>query len=201
MVSVKFTQVLSGALGAAVYTCLAQRSGAYIVETGTTADLLHWTTATPNAFDWATLVFVLAWNTKNLVDDFKAFEHPPDAAFHLLWTIFFSALSYTLLALAVSSVFRGPAATQILFLYFCTLTLWSLFSWVRRFHSQDRSLQAVDKLRRRGRWVLTKGACAVAVAYSLLTLSPVVMIIVVAGIYVSDCWDCGTYSTDNPGGI
>lgn len=199
--SVKIPQILAGALGAAVYTCLAQRAGGYIVDPDTTADLLHWKGLRPSAFDWATLVFVLIWNTKNLVDDFKAFEHSPDAAFHLLWTIFFSALAYTLLALAASSVFRGPAATQILFLYFCTLLLWSFFSWVRRWWSVDRSAEAVAKLTRRGRWVLFHGACAVAVAYSLLVGSPLLMIVVLAGIYVSDCWDCGTYSKDNPGGI
>ncbi|HYI39864.1 MAG TPA: hypothetical protein VE053_06055 [Allosphingosinicella sp.] len=199
--SVKIPQILAGALGAAVYTCLAQRAGAYILEPNTTADLLHWKGAVPSAFDWATLVFVLIWNTKNLVDDFKAFEHPPDTAFHLLWTIFFSALSYTLLALAASSAFRGPAATQILFLYFCTLTAWSFFSWMRRCRSTDRSPEAVAKLHRRGRWIIIKAACAGAVAGSLFVGSPILMIVVVGVIYIYDCRDCGTYSTDNPGGI
>jgi hypothetical protein len=202
VVSVKIPQVLSGALGAAVYTCLAQRAGTYLLESGGPApSLFSLVGRSPIWFDWATAVVLLLWTTKNLVDDFKAFETDPDQAFNLLLTVFFSAGAYTLLALAASTLFRGALATQILFVYFVILALWSFCSWLRRCRRPERDAIAREKLRRRGWWVILYGSCATSVAAALWLNSPLVFIVIVGAIYIYDCKDCGTYTLANTHGI
>jgi hypothetical protein len=202
VVSVKFTQILSGALGAAVYTCLAQRAGNYLIDPQSGApDILQMVGRSPHWFDWATLSFLLLWNTKNLVDDYKAFEHPADQVFHPLLTIFFSAFSYTLLALAASTLFRGLLATQVLVAYFLNLAAWSSISWVRRFRSSDRSDIAVEKLWRRGGWALMYPLCALSIVLAIWWGSPLLFVVVVGAVYIFDCRNCRTFSSANPHGI
>jgi hypothetical protein len=197
VVSTKFTQVLSGALGAAVYTCLAQRAGAYLLETGGgTPDLIQLVGRPPIMFDWAAMGFLLLWNTKNLLDDFKAFDQSPDRCFHPLLTIFFSAACYTLLALSASTLFKGQIATQILVVYFLTMSIWSLTSWLRRVKDGSTEQVMIEKRRRRGRWVLFYAGSAAAIALSLALTAPWIFIAVIGVIYVVDCRDCGTFSLD-----
>ena len=200
--SVKFTQILSGALGAAVYTCLAQRAGGYLFEAaGPSPDVMTLLGRQPIWFDWTTLAFLLLWNTKNLVDDYKAFEHDPDPQFHPMLTIFFSAISYTLLALAASTLFKGLIATQIMIAYFLGMALWSLFSWSRRYRSDDRSPVAVEKMWRRGRWVGLYTACAASIVLALWWNNPLIFALVVGLIYIYDCRNCRTFSLENTHGI
>jgi hypothetical protein len=202
VVSVKFTQILSGALGAAVYTCLAQLAGAHLLDAGgASPDLWALVVQVPAGFELATLIFLLLWTTKNLVDDYKAFEHAPDAAFHPLLTIMFSAIAYTLLALAASTLFKGLIATQIMVVYFLTLALWSFCSWVRRYRSTVRDNVAVDKLWRRGRWATMYLVCAASIAAAIWWNCPLIFVLIVGGIYVYDCRNCGTFSTASRNGI
>jgi hypothetical protein len=189
--TVTIPQVLTAALGAAVYTCLAQRIGANLVDSSLKG---------LGPFDIPVIAAIFLWNTKNLVDDYKAFDHKPDPEFNLWWTLTFSAAAYTTLAVAASSLFKGQAAVWILMIYFGILSLWSLVSFVRRTFSSKRDKNDTDKesrRRRRGIWILMYAVCGAGIFASLQYQKLCTFIVFVGVIYFIDCIYCSTFSIEN----
>ncbi len=189
--TVTIPQVLTAALGAAVYTCLAQRIGNYLLDDNAIA---------PAFLDIAVVTAIFLWNSKNLVDDYKAFDHTPDPEFNLWWTLSFSAAAYTVLAVASSSLFKKEAAAWGLVVYFSVLSLWSLVSFLRRTFSANRDKKNTDKesrRRRRGAWMLMYAACAIGTGVSLTFDQVIIFAAIIGVIYIVDCLYCKTFSTKN----
>ena len=196
----RIPQVLTAALSASVFICIAQRLGAYFG-----ADL-HLTAA--RGPDWPELllgaiplILTMAWTAKNSVDEFKAFGDPPSNAFSLGATVLFSTCAYVALATAGSLVFDGMKASWALSIFFGICTLWSLES-VRRHSRLEAGKRDKKKYRQRLEWAIAYPFCAAALAVyacrdgagwaAWLPLVPIVY-------FFRDAWKCETFFTNRKG--
>ncbi|WP_171899262.1 hypothetical protein [Sphingobium sp. RAC03] len=144
-------------------------------------------------------VNLFLWNTKNFVDDYRAFDGVGDRGFSLGFTVFFSGISYTLLALAAASLGSGLVAASILTMYFVCLSLWSFCSYFRRSRIQVPDLSEVDRRERRLRWIfqyLYAGTLCFLAANLSPSVGAVVPAIFLLAIYGVDVMDSRTFETD-----
>jgi hypothetical protein len=122
---VEIPQVLSAAMAAGVYICIAQRAGGYFLDP---ADL-DWQSYLISFF---ALFTIAAWNAKNFIDDFKAFARRDDDGFSLGPTVGFSAATFTMLGIAATLLFGGVRSVWALAGFFLLSSIWSATSWRRR---------------------------------------------------------------------
>jgi len=196
----RIVQILTAALSASVFICIAQRLGAYFIADHHLAagQLVDW----PEIW-WGCipLALTMLWTAKNSVDEFRAFGKPPSPVFSLGTTVLFSTCAYVALATAGSLLFDGMKAIWALAVFFAICSLWSLASaW--RHASQESAKRDRRKLRERFEWSLAYPICAGSLAYyahhngegwtALLPLVPAVY-------FVRDAWNLKTFSTKSEG--
>jgi hypothetical protein len=198
--TVQIPQVLTAALAASVYICLAQRMGAYFVEDEYRRG---------NVVDWAELLFggvsfalIFLWTAKNSIDEFKSFSREPGAAFSLFWTVMCSAAAYVALATSASMLFDGMKAIWGLVAFFGICTFWSLNSVYRYSKLQSHQRDAV-KERRRRLWTLWYPNCGLALA--IVALLPGLnwtdlAAAIPLGVLVWDARHSATFESNNPVG-
>ncbi|MEA3049526.1 MAG: hypothetical protein QOG84_1362 [Sphingomonadales bacterium] len=185
--AVEIPQVLSAAMAAGVFICIAQRSGNYLLheETWKLHDFL---------VGLVVLVTIGAWNAKNFIDDFKAFARRDDEGFSLGPTVAFSAATFTTLGAAGTLLFDGLKAICALVLFFVLCSIWCATSWRRR---SKKNKDDPEIPRRRIRMILY-GECGTILALSAYAVSWVVLAIAAAcisAVFVYDVRDYNTFSS------
>jgi hypothetical protein len=174
---VEIPQVLSAALAAGVFICIAQRTGAHFLNPESSG----WQDC---VLSFAALLTIGAWNAKNFIDDFKAFARRDDAAFSLGPTVAFSAATFTTLGVAATLLFDGLKANWALVAFFLLCSAWSATSWWRRSKKNASDLEVPKRLKRFF-WYLACSAVLGAAAYqgfwvwSLLALMFVLIVFVI----------------------
>ena len=191
--AVEIPQVLSAALAAGVYICIAQRTGGY---------LLNPRCPTPWNYilGFSLMAMIGIWNTKNFVDDFKAFARRSDAGFSLGPTVAFSAATFTTLGVSATLLFDGMKPIYGLIVFFVLCSIWSATSWRRRW-KKDRSDPEIPK---RGLRVFLYAICAAILAIATVVdhwVGIVVAWIAVFGVFVFDARQYKTFSSSMTGVI
>jgi hypothetical protein len=185
--AVEIPQVLSAAMAAGVYICIAQRTGGFFLG----LEGAHWRDLLLGA---VTLLTIGAWNAKNFIDDFKAFARSADRGFSLGPTVAFGAATFTTLGVAGTLLFDGTKPIWALAAFFLLCAGWSATSWRRR-RRNDRSDPEIPKRLKR---VFLYLICAVALAvgaYSghLVWLGLAFLVVLV--IFVIDAREYKTFSS------
>lgn len=193
----KVSQVLNAALSASVIICLAQGLPSVLIAEDFAASFL------PSMVFAAVIV---AYNLKQYVDEFRAFEHAENEEFSIARTVFFGTVSYLSLAAAGYSIGKPETSAIFLIAYFSTLVAWSVASAVARFGYRE-SEQNTDKLRRRLLWIVIYLLAATAIwalIYFDKTLDPVWLCAVVFSLvilFICDVRDSNTFDEHHTGGV
>lgn len=188
----RILQVLTAALAASVFICIAQRLGSYLqANHHLVGDRTDWP-----ELGWGSLALMLTmlWTAKNSVDEFRAFDKPPTTAFSLGATVLFSTCAYVALATAGSLLFDGMKPFWALAAFFGICTVWSLESLVRHI------LKKSDRQTIRGRieWAVAYPICAAALVWYASTGGTgwtAILVFVPIGYFVRDAWKLKTFST------
>ena len=194
--AVKVPQILNAALAAAVFICLAQRTPELI-------KLYPSLSSTELTRTSALIALIIAYNLKQIVDEYRAFEFGSNENFSLAPTVVFGALSYLMLAIAASNVGDVKATLYSVIGYFVVLTVWSLVSLIRRLGYKDSNLN-VDKLRRRMLWACSYGA---SILILLLIHIDIIepfsnyLFLLIPVLYFYDVRDSKTFVTAHEGGV
>lgn len=185
--AVEIPQVLSAAMAAGVFICIAQRTGGHFLKPGAEP----WTNY---LLSFATLLTIGAWNAKNFIDDFKAFARRDDTGFSLGPTVAFSAATFTTLGVAATLLFDRFKAAWALAIFFLLCSAWSANSWRRRHKRNPLDLE-IPKRRKRVFWYL---ACSSVLALAINVNSGIGLtcaLVFIVVIFVVDAREYRTFSS------
>lgn len=182
--AVQIPQVLSAAMAAGVFICIAQRTGGFFLAPG----CAPWQ---DYVLGFAMLVTIGAWNAKNFVDDFKAFARQADGGFSLGPTVAFGAASFTALGTASTLLFDGFKSVWALAAFFFICAAWSATSWIRRRRKNSSDAEIPKRFKR----VIYYSLCGMLLLIPVLSASWIALAVVLSLVVVIFVLDAREYKT------